>query len=73
MNIITEEDIKTLEGQIKRLEAENKALRMTLLDDFAKAALIGFWSDGTDGAYLSAAKWSYQMASAMIEERKLHL
>lgn len=35
------EEIDLLRTHVKRLERENKALRQTLLDDFAKAALIG--------------------------------
>ena len=48
------------------------AIRMQLLDEFAKAALIGLLSAGT-GEKATApplAVGAYQMARAMLEERE---
>lgn len=70
--MITDEDYRALEINCKRMEREMKAMRQTLLDDFAKAALIACWTDGgpaTRGIH-EAAAWSYAQAEAMLEARE---
>lgn len=70
--MITDEDYRALQINCLRMEREMKAMRQALLDDFAKAALIAYWSDvgpDTQGIH-EAAEWSYAQAKAMIEARE---
>lgn len=68
-----------LRSEINFLKRENEALRQTLRDEFAKAALIGLLSnhgdagwhpDGEVQSQEGAALIAYEYADAMLEARK---
>lgn len=66
-------DMEFLERRVAQLEAENRSLRKSLEDEFAKAALAGFLA-GLPGPVnpemqkpLAAGLWS--MAKTMVEMR----
>ncbi len=63
------EEIDLLRTHVKRLERENKALRQTLLDDFAKAALIGYGAMERM-TLIGDAKFIWDCAEAMLKERE---
>lgn len=83
--MITDEDYRAMQINCQRMEREMKAMRQTLLDDFAKAALIGVMSSETqpdfnsedESAYskpgmwhISVASHCYDIADAMLLERE---
>ena len=65
------EENDELRREIKRLTQENKALRMTALDEFAKAVLCGVVSNRiikVDDAPI-VTNLSYKLAELMIDEK----
>lgn len=61
-------DTEFLEAQNASLENRIRALRSTLRDEFAKAALIGYTAHGWQPLDLMVEK-CYQVADLMIAER----
>lgn len=65
------DDADTLATQNLAYERENRRLRKTLLDEFAKAALTGLLAHhGAAGSIQGAADTAYEYATAMLEARK---
>ncbi len=61
------DDIETLRAHIKYLERENKMLRQTLLDDFAKAAMFSISESNKQTlSYIEIAENCYLLAEAML-------
>lgn len=64
-------DDQAKDSIIKNLERERDALRETLRDRFAMAALTGWIAcPETSGMFDGAARECYQYADAMMEARK---
>lgn len=70
--MIDRDEIESMRATIKHLERENRAMRVTLRDDFAKAALIGILASdvGQNIHQNEAAECAYAHADAMMEARK---
>ena len=72
---MSNEDIDMALAQVRYLERENRALRRTLRDEFAMAALTGylasFNADGDPVEVRSAiARDIWALADALLESRK---
>lgn len=64
-------DTEYLQAQIRSLETEVRALRETLHDRFAMAALTGLLANGEDEYTIpEAADDAWRFADAMLESRK---
>ena len=65
------DDIEMLTAQNKNLDRENRKLRSSLRDEFAKAALAGLMVDMGSQANFSKslAADAYKIADAMLEAR----
>lgn len=69
--MITDEDYRALQINCQRMEREMKAMRQTLLDDFAKAALIAvIFRPEKPCSPEHYAKWCYDAAEAAVAERE---
>lgn len=69
------DDIEMLTAQNKNLDRENRKLRSSLRDEFAKAALNGMVASRGDIGEVAAFSQSiaddaYRIADAMLEARK---
>ena len=62
-------DLEFLEAKNNSLENRIRALRSTLRDEFAKAALIGYTAHGWQPLELMVQK-CYQTADLMLKERE---
>lgn len=65
----TSDEIDVLECRLRGMENENRALRATLRDQFASAALAGFCAKGWQPLELMTEK-CFEVAELMLEARK---